>query len=786
MTELYKLADIQSSSQGQVGDKALYLGTLLQQHYPVIPGWIIPAETYHRFLQQIQWKEPFWADFPNSSLYFDPANPAQLQRVAQQIQQAVLATSLELPLTEMLSHLQAAAVILRPSLTILSPGGSRRPVTGLLGSRVCWAQPEAIVAKTKQVWADLFRATSLFYWQRSQIQINQLNLAVLVQPLKSAIAAGDLEIDTEIIRIRSVSGLGFSLARGEVIPTRIEASAVDRRIYQHYPGYEGIRYHLRSFQPTLQASPLSCLKTEFVSNPEVSQTLPTEVLMSLMQWAQQARNVLAGAVRLEWLLEPADTHTIPRLWITQAEPWVATFPDTHQLRAQSPALIEVDQQQSDTALAKGIGVSEGLITAPAIVITPQSLPITQIPPGRIIVAVTIEPAWLPLLKQAAGLIAEQGGYTSHGAILAREFGIPAIVGVEQATRLVSSGEMISLDGTRGEVYRSSHLYGGASSVPASIASLAHQFQPASRQQLSFRGAVTPIATQLLVNLSQSNRLAEVKDLPLDGVGLLRSELMILQFLQNRHPVQWLKERREHEFVEHLAALLVQVADAFAPRPVRYRSLDLRSQEFYALEGSPSRNIDVPTGLRGTLSYQLDPTLFDLELRALRLVHQAGFTNVHLLLPFVRTVEEFVFCRQRIEATGLLNQTQLQVWIMAEVPSVLFLLPEYVAAGVQGIAIGTNDLTQLLLGVDRDQPLMADMFDAHHPAVMAAIAQLIQTAHHHGIPCSICGEAPARSPALIESLVRWGIDSISVEPSALDQTYRTIVQAEAQLMQTNAP
>jgi pyruvate,water dikinase len=187
------------------------------------------------------------------------------------------------------------------------------------------------------------------------------------------------------------------------------------------------------------------------------------------------------------------------------------------------------------------------------------------------------------------------------------------------------------------------------------------------------------------------------------------------------------------------------------------------------------------GQRGTFSYVKDASIFDLELEALAAMQQSGYTNIHLLLPFVRTVEEFSFCRRRVEQAGLTNVAQFQLWIMAEVPSILFLLPEFVKAGVQGISIGTNDLTQLLLGVDRDEGELAAAFDERHPVVMQAIAQIIEMARSAQIPCSICGQAPVRYPELIDSLVRWGIRSISVEPEAVEQTYTAIARAEQRLL-----
>jgi pyruvate,water dikinase len=453
---------------------------------------------------------------------------------------------------------------------------------------------------------------------------------------------------------------------------------------------------------------------------------------------------------------------------------------------------------------KGLAASRGQAIAEVLVIADAQLP-RDIPPGRILVAPTITPDWLPFLFEAVGLIAEQGGMTSHGAILARELGLPAIVGAAEATRIIQSGETVFLDGNQGEIYRISGsrfpqpLY---QAQPANKAVLHPENRPMDRSDrhrsdghrsdqahfsvfgspLSYR-PLPPIATELYVNLSQTRSIEQVKALPVDGVGLLRSELMILDGLEPQHPNLWLQQGRQSEFVAQLAGQISQFAEAFAPRPVFYRSLDLRSHEFQALEGGRLMPIEANPmlGLRGTFNYLLDSALFDLELAALAEVQQSGYSNVHLMLPFVRTVEEFVFCRQRVERAGLTQQAKFQLWIMAEVPSVLFLLPDYVKAGVQGISIGTNDLTQLLLGADRDQAEMASAFDEMQPAVLQAIAQLIQMARRAGIPCSICGQAPAEYPELVDHLVRWGINSISVNVEAVERTYQAIDRAEHRLL-----
>ena len=290
-----------------------------------------------------------------------------------------------------------------------------------------------------------------------------------------------------------------------------------------------------------------------------------------------------------------------------------------------------------------------------------------------------------------------------------------------------------------------------------------------------------IATQLLVNLSQPSLIEKVQSLPIDGVGLLRSELMALNILEGQHPNTWLQKGQQTQLLERLREQIMQFGRAFAPRPVFYRSLDWRSHDLSSFNDSLQSSTQSMLGERGTFSYLQNPAVFELELAALAAVQKAGYNNVHLLLPFVRTVEEFSFCRQKVEQAKLTQVPQFQLWIMAEVPSVLFLLPEYVKAGVAGISIGTNDLTQLLLGVDREQGQLAKAFNERHPVVMGAVAQLIQMAKSAGIPCSICGQAPVLYPEIIEQLVQWGITSISVEPEAVERTYLAIARAEQRIL-----
>ncbi|MBO1350124.1 MAG: phosphoenolpyruvate synthase [Hormoscilla sp. GUM202] len=802
-----------------VGDKAFYLSQLMQRGYPVVPGLVVNSGLWRQFLETLDWLEPAYA-----ALRVD--NPRQLQAEARRLRQLLADATLPpewlATLSLGISQLQVPTVIFRPSVHVKSLSGeavsldmaaspqiasrtkedmqgdrisdramSSVTVAGLWQSHVSFTDNDAIARTLKLAWAELFRARSLFFWQRRGISIAQINWAVLVQPIQNAIASGVLRAN-RIWSIQGTWGLGMSLLKGEVIPDYWEVEASTGWILVQVPGQKSIAYHLVSDHdsPT-SLSPGSTIRTTQETAPLQSYTVSEELIATNSLDQTYLQQLIAIATRiaadfsprftLEWTVQASlAPGNDPQLVLTQTIPRRETGENREKddavLPPSSPRPQLMDNPKSPTPVLRGLAAAAGRAIAPATVLSHPGEPV---PGGTILVLRAITTDYLPLLKLAAGAIAEQGGLTSHGAIVARELGIPAILGASNATQVISTGTRLLVDGNKGEVYQveafdvsreldvplphgetlltSSEQYSGDiedSFVPVPQASTVGHFP-------------YPIATQLLVNLSQPSSLERAKDLPVDGVGLLRSELMAPEVLEGKHPRWWLQQGRGAELIDRWHQILREFAATFAPRPVFYRSFDLRSDS--------DRN---ELGLRGTLSYQLDPTLFDLELAALARLHQEGLTNVNLILPFVRRVEEFSFCRRRVETLAF---TSLQLWIMAEVPSILFLLPEYVSAGVQGIAIGTNDLTQLLLGVDRDLGPLASNLNASHPAVMGAIEQLITMARQAGIPCSICGQAQAMYPELIDALVRWGITSISVDINDVVHTRQAIARAEQRLL-----
>jgi len=775
----YSLEQILPSEQPFVGNRAFNLSRLWQRNYPVVPSFVVPAMAFWEFIDTLGESEPLLADLPYSSFRVDVDNPQQLQRVAQQIRrviaEAVLPPTWASVLLDIAEMVQAPAMILHPSLSVQSAieDMAHYPLStpelpeflpqGILGSQICPKQPEALATALKRVWAELFRARSLFYWQRQGIELQQLNLAILVQPIWEAIASGIVQMEPTEGNIQATWGLSTALTYGEVLPDYYQLQPETGKVLTSKLGSKTRAYRLETAQDSSSSAGRSGLQVYVPSKEQQQQYALTEkYIQQLIEISQKLRVEVEAAFSLEWTIYQISASSEPRLYLTQFTP---------ELIARTPELI------------RGLAAAGGRVTAPAQVIVGEQYNLEAIIPGRILVTQMVTPDWIPLLKKAGGIVTERGGITSHGAIIARELGIPAVVHAIGITQLINNGELILIDGNQGEIHklRQKEELKQPSQAKTSYASFPLSFPP--RGDI---GGVSPfpIATKLLVNLSQLQSLEQVAELPVDGVGLLRSELMMLEVLENKHPQEWVQQGRKQELIERLAQQIIQFAVTLSPRPIFYRSSDWRSPEFQFLASETSTTpseVNPILGLRGTLRYRQDPASFEVELAALAQVHSHGYSNIQLMLPFVRTVEEFIFCRRYVEQVGLTDNPHFQLWIMAEVPSVLFLLPDYVQAGVQGISIGTNDLTQLLLAVDREQMLSNSSLNARHPAVLRAIQQLIVAARTAGIPCSICGQAPTLYPEIIDLLVEWGITSISVDVHDVAVTYQAIARAEQRLL-----
>ncbi len=790
------LGELQSLHVSSIGDFIGWLERLCQQGYRVRPSWVLSSAVFEQTIS---------AQTIFDALNIDEADPhfssrvlgnyQWLQDMARSVQSAVGQAHLSREcLTEIetaLTRMPTAHWRLQPSLI------KRDSLLHLQDSSGWWEAPVVgselvdVVDALRSLWVSTFSAQNLLYWFTHHCLPQHIKFAVLGQSLGQIRCSGFLYINAQGCQIEAVWGMSLAIARGEVIPVR-QAKTWDGTVISQNEGHQTLAYSseasLTRLDPQAQRIATdSALTLDLYVLSDRIQTrslLSPELLAELQQLGQQLWQDFHTPAMIEWVYG-GDELEPDQIWLVGFDP---SLSNAAGMKTATNPRPESGKLQPDThskpEFLQGLPASKGKVSGTAWVMTPADKLPAEIPANSILVTTSFSPEWLPALRQVQGVITEQGGLTSHSAILARELGIPAAVGVAAATQHLHSGEWILLDGDRGEIRRGSTAIQDEISlserdeIPPTFGLL-----PAITENVNpnlDKPGLYPTVTKLFVNLSQLGALDPEQVLSLDGVGLLRAEFMMLDILEQQHPLAWLAQGRGQELTDRLARQVGKFTQAFLSRPVFYRFLDLQGQALQHLKGHSDIGRQGIVGLRGALSYQYFPDLFQVELSALGQVLAAGYDNLHVLIPFVRSVAEFQFCRAQIQQAGLLNSGQMQVWMMAEVPSVLFQLSEYQQAGVQGLSIGTNDLTQLLLGIDRDHPLFGGL-DERHPAVQRAIASIIRQARELGLPCSICGDAPALYPELIDSLVEWGITAISVNANAIVPTYQAIVRAEQRLL-----
>ncbi|MGK7947180.1 MAG: putative PEP-binding protein [Microcystaceae cyanobacterium] len=727
MTILHWLDQIQTHHRPFVGDKALMLGQLQQQGYPVFSGFVLNTRTFRSMLEAVNSSYSLLADFPSSSLHLDVDNPQSLQLVAQQSRRAILETPLSPQWREQLesaiAQIEATTLIIRPSLSLSLP--ETKDLSGILLSQLAVNQLDGLELGIKKAWSSLFSAKSLFFFEKNGIKLEKLPVALLIQPIYDAIASGIGYLTNKTLTLQATWGLGYSLLQGEVNPDYYQLDLEQKEVKFKQLGQKPCAYSLQ--YPT--ASNFDCLDYHIINQEEQEDWVLTPyILEQFLELGEQLQSY-PGPKQIEWTIPQIEAEN-NKIYLTQ----LSLLPDG-EIEQRLPQ-ISLYSEPPPTEIS-GIAASPGIAIAPLHLMTEQTL---NCPANTILVAQTLPSQWLPCLKTAKGLILEESGITSHGAILARELGIPAIVGVSQGIKALKSGDKMVIDGNQGKIYH-----------PSDQDSFSLTSSPISFDQDALK---IPLATRLMVNLSQRELLDSVSDLPTDGIGLIRSELMLLELLQEKSLEDWLQPSQKDIFGERLKEMIGQFAQFFQPKPVFYRV-----KPDY-LDNSP---------------------FFNLELQALYYWQQQGYDNLNLILPFVRHESDIRWSQQQIQKIGLDRCDRFQLWIMAEVPSVLFLLENYVKLGIKGIAIGSNDLAQFLLGIDRESPHQNYQQLFNHPALLKSLEHLIKQSKQLGIGCSLCGQLPVNAPHLIENLIRWGLDSISVEPASIKQTYQAIAQAEKRIL-----
>lgn len=739
------------------GGKGANLGELTSFGMPVPPGFVLTADAFRRFLDaaglRMRIRERVEA--------LDVDDTAALQLAAQELQgwirQAPLPDELRQATArayrDLARRCEAAplAVAARSSAT-----AEDMPGTSFAGMNETFLNvqgEEAVLEAVRRCWMSLYGARVLFYRRKQGIPEAKIAIAVVVQALAASQSAGVMftvnpaDGDRRTLVIEGAFGLGDTVVSGSVSPDHWEVDKETLSVTRERLAQK----HVMDVRLPQGGSERRPLTPEEGGKP----CLTADQVRRIAELGRQIEAHYGSPQDIEWAVVD------DRVYIVQSRPVTAI--------AGAPPH---DTSTAGEVLARGLAASPGVGAGTARLL--QTLAESdRLQQGDVLVTRKTEPDWVPLMKKAGAIVTDEGGMTAHAAIVSRELGIPCVVGTQDGTRRIADGAAVTVDATHGLVYAGRRespqpAASGVAAVPTAVA------------------AAPPVTgTRLYVNLAQPELAETVAAEDVDGVGLLRIEFMVLAITGNTHPRQLIQEGRGAEFRDGLAENLARFARAFAPRPVVARTTDFRTNEYRHMRGGEQwepEEANPMLGYRGAYRYMREPDLFRLELEAFKKVRdEEGLKNLTLMLPFVRTLSELRACRRQMDEVGLTEDPAFPLWVMAEVPSILYRLPEYVREGVAGVSIGSNDLTQLMLGVDRDSGSLSALFDERDPAVLGAIHDIIRGCREAGITCSICGQAPSVYPEITEKLVEWGIHSISVNPDVLARTRKIIAGAEQRLL-----
>lgn len=736
-----------------VGGKGANLGEMFNAGIPVPNGFVITAQAYQQVIEHNA-LQPVIREIIRQT---EVTNQKSLEKASIKIQRLIHTADIPpVLISEIFSHYsklksgdQNPLVAVRSSAT-----AEDLPDASFAGQQESYLDIKGesnIIQAVRSAWASLWGARAIFYRATKGYDHFQVLLAVPVQLMIQSEVSGVVFSVNPVTRnknqvvIEAVWGLGDYMVQGVVSP-------------DHYiVNKHNLSIHSRQSVPQtvmeVRHYPNGVKKVNVPKEKVNLHKLTDEVILEIAQLSLKLHQHYFFPQDSEFAIENN------KVYLVQTRPITTLNMKNSEQRITEDQLLDLKQCLQGEPASFGIGTGK-------VVKIKSAKEIDLIKSGDVLVTEMTSPDFVPAMKRAAAIVTDKGGQTSHAAIVSRELGIPAVVGTKTATKILKTGDQITVNGATGAIYMGSPK------------------KKAAVEAKTFKEEEFPqTATKVYVNLGEPELASTIAQGNADGVGLLRAEFMMAQI--GTHPKKMIRDGKSRLFIEQLTNHLVRFTDSFGDRPVVYRASDFKTNEYRNLIGGQDYEPSEPNpmlGFRGAYRYINDESVFNLELEAIKNVrNKLGYKNLHLMVPFVRTVDELIKVKRIIAASGLSRSNTFKLWMMVEIPANVILLDDFINVGLDGVSIGSNDLTMLLLGTDRDNETVASEFDERNPAVLWALEHVVKTAAKHGITCSLCGQAASLYPDLVEKLVGWGITSVSVSPDAVDNTRRNISHIEKRLL-----
>jgi pyruvate,water dikinase len=750
---------------------------------PVPPGFVVTADTYRSFIQEAGIDEELFA-----AMEIDPENSGALAEAQRRAEELITGTEFpEHVKAEILDAYESLGdgdefVAVRSSAT-----AEDLPDASFAGQQETFLNitEEDLLDRVRDCWASLFSQRAIYYRTRQGFPHDQVDIAVVVQQMVDADQSGVMftshpSTGEPRVIIEAAWGLGEAVVSGSVSPDNYVVSR------EHH---------------TVEEVTIADKKLMHVKDPETGATseipvpderreervLSDEDLKRLVELGERVEEHYGTPQDVEWAMVDDEIFMLqsrPITTISDSNPagkaeessaFANGGVDVSGENGESTASVSASDGGSNSAsastadaegdtLLKGLGASPGVVSGPVRIVEKLDQ-LDKVAEGDIIVTEMTMPDMVPAMKRAVGIVTDEGGMTSHAAIVSRELGVPAVVGTGSATRQLRDGQRITMDGDKGTIQ-------------------AGEVEPETEhdpvEQVRPQSPVKPMtATEVKVNVSIPEAAERAAATGADGVGLLRIEHMVLSLGQT--PDRYVAEHGEKAFVDEIVRGVRAVADEFYPRPVRVRTLDAPTDEFRQLEGGDDEPVEhnPMLGYRGIRRSLDRPETFAYELKAFRRLYDMGYDNVEIMFPLVNDAEDVHRAVQLLRGQGI--DPDRRTWgVMVETPASALGIEKLAEAGIDFASFGTNDLTQYTLAVDRNNEHVADRFDELHPAVLELISDTIETCRELGVETSICGQAGSK-PQMVQFLVQQGVSSISANIDAVRDVQHEVKRVEQKLL-----
>jgi pyruvate, water dikinase len=756
-------SDINMNSLSRVGGKAASLGEMFNMKLPIPNGFCVTADAYKYFLEETNIKNKISKlikdlDVENTDILEETAKKIQYTITEQDIPMKIKNNILE---SYELMNIDSGLVNAGQSALNLIKAGRDPPYVAVRSSATAEDLPNAsfagqqetflnikgsknVLEAVKKCWASLFTARAIYYRTKNNFDHMKVYLCVIVHKMINGDVSGVMftanptnNDETEIM-IEASYGVGETIVSGSVNPDNY---MVDKESLE----IKSIKIHKKDFMITRDENNGKNKTVKLDDEKANSQSLDEFRIKELAKYGLIIEKHYKKPMDIEWGVERN------KLYILQARP-ITTLKKEHKKTEELEGEI----------LLEGLNASPGIASG-AVKIVKDISELDKIQQGDVLVTKMTSPDYVVSMKKAFAIVTDEGGLTSHASIVSRELGIPAVVGTEKATHILKENEIITVDGNTGKIYK------GDLGIK-------------SERIEDWQGEKLETKTKIYMNLGEPELAERYKNLPFDGIGLMRLEFLIISYI-GKHPLYMIKTGKGNEYVNKLSEGISKVAKAIHPKPMIVRFTDFKTNEYHNLEGGAEyeEKEDNPMmGWRGVSRYISEDYVeaFKLELKAIKKVRE-HYDNVHVMLPFVRTIWEVRKVLGIMANEGLTRDDNFKIYLMAEVPAMALIPEDFAKLDVDGVSIGSNDLTQGVLCIDRDSRKLTKLgyFDERNKAVLKAMSNILKTFRENGKSIGICGQAPSNYPEIVKFLVEHNIDSVSVNPDVVVKTMKLVYEIE---------